>query len=92
MPDSSQVVFRFPDNARTKAVRQFVCVAGKHQILPDHQPQFIAQVVKILSGIDAASPDPDRVEMCFAAVFQQALRPFPETVIVLRPSRRTRSS
>ncbi len=38
-------------------------VAGKHEILPDHEAQFIAEVVEPVGFIAAAAPDADHVHV-----------------------------
>ena len=71
MADAAQVVLRLPDNIFTEGIRQLVYIAGEHQVQPYDQAHFIAGFEKILTGIDAAAPDPDAVEVGIAAVLQQ---------------------
>ena len=53
----------FLRDAFYKCVCQAVIGAGKHQVLPDEETHFIAQIEKVVVGIVAAAPDPAYIEV-----------------------------
>ena len=61
--------------------------AGEHQIFPHNQAVFITVVEEPVIRIEAAAPDPDRIEVRLSAVSEHALRPLrrsPRKNVVLR--------
>ena len=54
-----------------KVLRQIVHGAGEHKVLPHHQAQLVADVIKLVAGIIAAAPHPHAVEVGGHALLQQ---------------------
>ena len=48
MADPAQVVLCFPPDILPERLCHLIGIARKHQVLPDHQPVLVAQVVKII--------------------------------------------
>ena len=80
MPEPGHVLpYLFGDVSR-KCVIQHIDITGEHQVLPDYEAQFVADVIKIIVGVIAAAPDPQAVKIGLDAIFQQppgTLRPDP---------------
>ncbi|MCY1240602.1 hypothetical protein D9M72_534570 [compost metagenome] len=48
-------------------------VAGKHEVLPDHEPEPVAEIVEPVRLVEAAAPDPDHVHVGVHCRGQQIL-------------------
>ncbi len=87
MAQPAQIVLRLPGDAFLKGGGHAVHIAGEHQVQPDDQALFVAQVHEMIVGVDAAAPDADAVEIRPHAVLKQPGRAFlrhPGEQIVLR--------
>ena len=71
MADPFYVFNKFLTDVGFKGGRQLIYGAGEHEILPDHQPHFIAEVVEPVAGIIAASPYADGVVVGKPGFFKQ---------------------
>ena len=63
MPQPLDVINQFGSDIFFKFIAELIHSAGEHEILPYHQTQLVAQVIKIIAGIAAAAPYPDGVEV-----------------------------
>ena len=77
MAEAAHIVPDLRPDIFIKILCQFIDSAGKHQILPDYQSQLIAGIIKIVMGIESASPYPDTVIISRPALFQQFPGPLP---------------
>ena len=63
MTDPPDVLCHLFDNVLLKFLIQVINRTGEHEVLPDDQPQLIAQVKEPIVRIVASAPDPDCVEV-----------------------------
>ena len=71
---SADIVLQFCQNIIFKIPGQSVVGAGKHEVLPYHQSQFITGIVEIIAGIKSATPYTNAIKMGIDALFQQIPR------------------
>ena len=87
MAEPCNIIDKFLPDIRLEFFRQLIDGAGKHEILPDNQAQFVAQIIEPVVRIEAAAPYTDRIKVCKAAVLKEPLCPFsapPSEEVVLR--------
>ena len=71
VPDPLHIVGKLPGDIFLKFRRQLVHRTCEHEILPDGQPQLIANVVEPVVRIEAAAPDTDHIEVGQLTVLQK---------------------
>ena len=54
-------------------------VAGEHEVLPDHQPHAVAEIIEPVMLVKTAAPDADHVHMRIDGRLQQRFRPLRRT-------------
>src|SRR5262249_4938153 len=69
-------------NAVEKLLRRRVHAASKHEILPDHDSHLVAQLVKLVRFVNAASPNAQHVHVAVVHGLEQ------ETVFIVGDARR----
>ena len=87
MAHPPDIVGKFRPYIFLKGIGKLVNCAGEHKILPDHKPQFIAEIQEIIFRIIAAAPYADGIKVSHNTAFQQlpgAFLPDPPENIILR--------
>jgi len=44
--------------------------AGEHKILPDHEPELVAEAVEAVGFVKSSAPDPDEVYVCVVGLVE----------------------
>ena len=71
IPDPPHHIAHLGVHLGQKCGRRRVEMTGKHEVLPHHQPQLVAQIVKPVRLVPPAAPDPDHVHMRIDRRLQQ---------------------
>ena len=75
MAQARDILMRLHTNGTLKIRREVIESTGVHQILPDHQPQLVTDVIERVIRVIPAAPDADGVEIRRLAVLQETARP-----------------
>ncbi len=73
---SLDLILDFRRNAFEEIRRRRIEIAGKHEILPDHQAKPIAEVVEPVRLVETTAPDSDHVHIRVNGGLKQILDPF----------------
>ena len=69
--DSSDIVLKLCNDIFLKLFCQIISCAGKHEIFPHDQSQFITNIPKEIRRIITSSPYPDTVKMSALCLYQK---------------------
>ena len=71
MLESCEELARFGDNQLLKLVRNRIVEVGEHEVLPDQDAEFVAQIVKFRAFVNQVAGHPHHVEVGSAQQLEQ---------------------
>ena len=76
VPEAAHLVVDFNPDFLKEFLRRRIKIAGEHEILPNHEAEFVAEIVEMVKLVASAAPDADHVHVGCGGGVEQFLCQF----------------